>query len=222
MKNITVFSVPLLYVLVGVAFILPKIPVIGKFFNIINTAIHELGHALMALLIDGKVHKIELWGDSSGVTVTQSKSKIGSFLIALAGYPFAAAVGGLLIFMNSVGYEKGVVAGLPLLFLIMLIFWIRNIYGIIWTLLFIAINVYLIYYDKTDWIMIAANFYAITIIIESLSSSFTILYLSLFRSDSAGDTSNLQKITHIPTLFWGVLFCSFSCFMGYWCWKLLF
>jgi hypothetical protein len=222
MKSITVLSIPLLYILIGVAFILPKIPIIGKFFNIINTAIHELGHALMALLIDGKVHKIELLGDSSGVTVTQSKSKFGSFLIALAGYPFAAATGWLFLFMNSVGYEKGVVVGLPLLFLIMLMFWIRNIYGIIWTLLFIGLNVFLIYYDKANWIMIAANFYAIAIIIESLSSSFAILYLSFFRSDSAGDATNLQKITHIPTFFWGALFCAFSCFMGYWCWKLLF
>jgi hypothetical protein len=211
-----------LWLMVGIAFILPKIPVIGKFFNIINTAIHELGHALITLLIDGKVHKIELFGDSSGVTVTQSKSKFGSFLIALAGYPFAAATGWLLLFMNSVGYEKGVVIGLPLLFLIMLILWIRNIYGAIWTLLFVALNAFLIYYNEQKWIDIAAHFYAIAIVIESLSSSLLIFYLSLFRSDNAGDATNLCKITHIPAFFWGILFCAFSVFMGYWCWKLVF
>ena len=33
----------------AVAFILPRLPVVGKFFNIINTALHEFGHALVAL-----------------------------------------------------------------------------------------------------------------------------------------------------------------------------
>jgi len=209
------------WIMVGIAFVLPKIPIIGKFFNIMNTAIHELGHALMTLFIDGKVHKIELWRDSSGVTVTQSKSKLSSFLIALAGYPFAATMGWLLLLMNRVGYEKGVVVILPLFFLIMLIFWIRNVYGTIWTMLFVLLNCFLIYYNNPQWIDIAAHFYAIAIIVESLSSSLLILYLSIRHSDSAGDATNLYKITHIPAFFWGLLFCSFSVFMGYWCWNLL-
>ena len=80
----------LLLIFVVVALILPRIPVVGKFFNIINTALHELGHALMALLTGGEVRKIELFNDTSGTTTTVSKNKFASVLVSLAGYPFAA------------------------------------------------------------------------------------------------------------------------------------
>jgi tellurite resistance protein TehA-like permease len=55
---LTFLSIPFIYWFAGLALVLPRIPVIGKWFNIINTAIHELGHALMALILEGNVKKL--------------------------------------------------------------------------------------------------------------------------------------------------------------------
>lgn len=215
MENLNFHGIPVVYIFIVIALILPRIPAIGKFFNIINTAIHEFGHAIFALLMQGKVHKIELMRDTSGNTVTQCPSLIGNILVSLAGYPFAAAAGYFCCYLNEVGYQYGLIVGLSVLFLLMLIFWIRNGYGIVWILLFCGFNAWLIYSNQQQYINIAALFYAIVIMMEAVSSSFILLFLSIRDSNAAGDASNLAKFTHIPTFFWALVFVAFSVWMGY-------
>ena len=215
MKSLTLFGIPAIYIFIPIALILPRIPVVGKFFNIINTAIHEFGHAVMALIMQGKVHKIELMRDTSGSTVTQCPTTLGNILVSLAGYPFAAFAGWFCCYLNEVGYQKGLVIGLSILMVVMLIFWIRNWYGLIWIILFCALNTWLLYTDNQQYINIAALFYAIVVMIEAVSSSFILLVLSIKDGHSAGDAANLAKFTHIPAFFWSLLFLAFSCWMAY-------
>lgn len=213
--NTEIWGIPVIYIFAAVALLLPRVPVVGKFFNIINTAIHEFGHALVALILQGKVHKIELMRDTSGSTVTQCKTLFGNILVSIAGYPFAAATGFFCCFLISVGYQKGIVIGLSLLFIVMLALWVRNWYGFIWIVLFCALNGWLIYTDNSHYIELAALFYSVVIVIESVSSSFILLILSFKDSSAAGDATNLAKFTHIPAFIWALLFLAFSGFMLY-------
>ncbi len=217
MKTLTLFGIPAVYIFIPIALILPRVPVVGKFFNIINTAIHEFGHAIVALIMQGKVHKIELMRDTSGSTVTQCPTLVGNILVSMAGYPFAAFAGWFLCYLNEVGYQQGLILGLSLLMVVMLIFWIRNWYGLIWIVLFCALNGWLLYTGNTQYINIAALFYATVVMIEAVSSSVILLFLSIKDSNSAGDATNLAKFTHIPAFFWALLFLAFSCWMGYKC-----
>lgn len=215
MKSLEFYGIPVVYIFIAVALILPRIPVVGKFFNIINTAIHEFGHAIIALIMQGKVHKIELMKDTSGSTVTQCPTLVGNILVAIAGYPFAAAMGYFCCYLNEVGYQTGLVAGLSLLFIFMLIFWIRNWYGFFWTILFCGFNGWMIYTNQEKYIQLAALFYAIVIMIEAVSSSFILVCLCIKDSNSAGDATNLAKFTHIPAIIWALLFLAFSAWMCY-------
>ena len=199
----------------ALGFILPRIPVVGKFFNVINTALHEFGHALMALLTGGSVDKIELFNDTSGTTTTRSDSKFGAFLVSLAGYPFAASVAWLAFYLIGQGAEKGLVIGLSVLFVLMLLFWIRNWYGVVWVLLFCAVNGILLYYRNASHLHYAALFYAAVIMAESISSSITIVVLALRDSNKAGDATNLAKLTHLPTFLWALLFLVYTGWVSY-------
>jgi hypothetical protein len=207
---LTFLSIPLLYWFAGLALLLPRIPVIGKWFNLINTAIHELGHALMALILEGSVKKIELFNDASGTTTTSTKTKFGSFLVAIVGYPFASVVSWFIFYLINVGYEKGLLLGISILFLFMLILWIRNIYGAIWIIAFCGINGYLIYLNDLHYIQIAALLYAVFIAVDALFSALTIFFFSIKQKDKAGDATLLKKITHIPAFIWGLLFAGFA------------
>lgn len=204
-----------LIIMVVVALLLPRIPVVGKFFNIINTGVHEFGHALMALLLDGEVHKIELFRDTSGTTVTQTKHKAAAFLISLAGYPFAVSVGWLSFYLVQNGAAMGLVLGLSILFLLMLVFWIRNWYGALWVVLFTAINALLVYYHNSQYIQYAAMFYAVMILTESVVSSFVLVVLSFKDASKAGDATNLENITHVPAPIWALLFLSYTLWVVY-------
>ena len=202
-------------VFVVVALLLPRIPVVGKFFNIINTGVHEFGHALMALLLDGEVHKIELFKDTSGATVTQTKHKAAAFLISLAGYPFAVSVGWLAFYLVQNGAAMGLVLGLSILFLLMLVFWIRNWYGALWVFLFTGITALLLFLDNALYTEYVAMFYAVMILTESVVSSFVLLVLSFKDSSKAGDATNLQNFTRVPASIWSFLFLAYTLWVVY-------
>src|SRR6056297_3111471 len=60
------------YLTLVAAAVLPKIPFIGRYFQVFNTLIHEDGHAIMALLSRGQIKRIELFADTSGTTITKA------------------------------------------------------------------------------------------------------------------------------------------------------
>ena len=211
----TFLSIHLIYWFAGLALVLPRIPVIGKWFNIINTAIHELGHALIALALDGKVKKIELFNDATGVARISTKTKFGDFLIALIGYPFASFFSLFACYLITVGYEKGFLIGMTLLFFFMLLLWVRNIYGIIWMLVFCGINGYLIYENNPDYIQIATLLYAVFLAVDALFSTLIVFYLSIIQKEKAGDATALKKITGIPAFFWGAIFSGVAGYVFY-------
>jgi hypothetical protein len=208
-------GISLIYWFAGLALLLPRIPVIGKWFNLINTAIHELGHALMALMLDGSVKKIELFNDASGTTTTSTKTRFGGFLVAIIGYPFSSLASYFIFYLLSVGYDKGFIIGISIIFLFMLLLWVRNIYGAIWILAFCGINGYLIYINDTHYIKIAALLYAVFIAVDAVFSALTVLFLSIKQKDKAGDATLLKKHTGVPAFIWGILFAGFAGYLFY-------
>ena len=208
-------GISLIYWFAGLALVLPRIPVIGKWFNLINTAIHELGHALMALILEGSVKKIELFNDASGATTTSTKTKFGGFLVAIIGYPFSSIVSYFIFYLLSVGYDKGFIIGISIVFFFMLLLWVRNIYGAIWILVFCGVNGYLVYVNQTHYIKIAALLYAVFIAVDAVFSALTVLYLSIKQKDKAGDATLLKKHTGIPAFIWGMLFAGIAGFVFY-------
>lgn len=60
--------------------------------------IHEIGHAIAALLTGGSVHAIELHGNESGETIAIPNSGTGSFIFVVsAGYLGSCLIGGFLL-----------------------------------------------------------------------------------------------------------------------------
>lgn len=215
MEQVVWWGIPLIYYLLALAFILPKIPYVGKFFNVINTGIHEFGHTLVALILQGKVLKVELFGDTSGCAVTQSTNRFTAILVSLSGYLFASLMAYVAFWLIQVGYIMHFIVGLSVLFLVMLVLWVRNAYGCIWIILFVALNAFLIYKGNSLYINIAAQFYAVMVLVESVYSTWVVLFLSIFRASDAGDAANLQKQTHLPAFIWSLGFVAFSSFIGY-------
>ncbi len=202
-------------VVIALALLLPRIPVVGKFFNVLQTAIHELGHALTTIVLGGRVQKIELFQDTSGTAYTQNNSRAHSAITAFMGYPFAAITSYIPFFLIEHRFEKGLILSLMVILLFMLILWIRNLYGAIWVILFIALNLFLLHLKQPELETSMAKIYAVFIAVESLSSSFIILCLSFRDRRKAGDTTLLQQFTKIPAPIWGLLFFVIALGMSY-------
>ena len=92
--------------LVASVFLTRFIPFSSLFRNL-DTMIHEFGHALMTLLLSGKVLRIELYADHSGVTYSSMLTPGRSILVSLAGYVTASLLHGCYSIYTAKGCSCG-------------------------------------------------------------------------------------------------------------------
>lgn len=204
----------LLFILIAAA--ITRIPIVGKYFSIVNTLIHELGHAFMAILTGGRVDKIQLFSNTEGTAWTSNRFWFGRVLTSVAGYVFASLVSCVFLYFISVQKYNFILYTLVFFLVIALLFWVRNLYGLFWMATFCTIFGLLIWYDQETLTMYVLLFICATIFVQSIYSAWVILYLSFKTPSNAGDASNLAKFTFIfPTQIWGIFFSLQSLYFGF-------
>jgi hypothetical protein len=213
------------FFIVAIALIVVVIRInnLGTVFRSINTLVHELGHAFMGLLCGGKVSEIKLNENASGSCTSATKGKLKPFLVSIAGYLCSALMGWLLFYTCDKVYRGYVFYYFAIVGVIALIFWIRNTYGIIWTICFVCLNVGIILYPKafnqySAYIIVV---YALLITIDNIIACCTLFYLSITEHKKAGDATILAKITHLPAFIWAIAFCAAAFWSGYQSWLLM-
>jgi len=203
------------YILIIVSLILTRIPYIGKFFRVVNTMIHECGHAFMALFLSGEVVKINLFTDTSGVTVTKVRGKIPRLLVSFAGYPFSALVSFIIFYLIKDEYNTIALVVLLLFAVISLLFFVRNFYGIFWLIMFLIAGGVIVQLDSLTILNAWMIFLASLLLTDAFISGFILLKISIQNPAAAGDATNLKKETHIPAWIWSLLFCIINGYFAY-------
>jgi hypothetical protein len=193
------------FLFLGLAILLTHVPFIGNYVRVVNTLIHETGHALIAL-IGGDVHTISLFMNTEGVTYTSHSSWFGGFFTGGAGYVASSFMAFLAFWLISRRKYKVLVGILIGLILLNVVFWVRNLYGIFWLLSFGAVFLLLLFKGSAKLIQSCLLLIASILLVESISSAFTIQLLSFLQPHAAGDATGLAKSTvFIPAQVWGIL-----------------
>ena len=205
----------LFYLLLITALLLTRIPVLGKYFRSVNTLVHEAGHAFATLALSGEVISVNIFADTSGTTLTKAKGKFSQAIIALAGYPSSALMGWLCLSLLAKGYYLYILFILTSIALIIMILSLRNAYGLFWAGTFIVLNLLLLYFNKQTLVYAFAAFYSVIIFTDAVISSFVLMALAIKQPKKAGDASNLNKITKIPSAFWAFLMLAFTLFISW-------
>jgi len=205
----------LFYLLLTVSLILTRIPYFGKFFRVVNTMIHECGHALMALIMSGEVIKINLFSDTSGSALTKVKGKIPTLMVSFAGYPFSALMSFLIFFLIKNNFITVALIVLMLFALISLLFFVRNGYGIFWLIMFLLIGGVIVEFNSQLILYAWMVFLASLLITEAFISGLILFKISIQNPSGAGDAANLKKETHIPAWIWSLLFCFINGYLVY-------
>ncbi|WP_112180949.1 MULTISPECIES: M50 family metallopeptidase [Paraliobacillus] len=197
------------------ALFLTQMPLVGTYFSIVNTLLHETGHALMSIITGGNVQSISLFSNTEGVTLASHRYWFGGFLTSAAGYVFASFMAFLfmtLIYKRKSNYVLVIILGI---LLISLLFWIRNAYGLFWIITIIIVFSWVLVKGSKSIIDYSALFITSLLLVESVTSSFEIMYISLVSPSRAGDATNLANMTVlIPTMVWGVIFFLQSLFFA--------
>jgi hypothetical protein len=194
------------FLFIILAIVLIQTPILGNYVSVINTVIHESGHALISL-IGGKVERISLFMNSEGVTYGNQSTWIGGVLTGMAGYIFSSFIAFLSFWL--IRREKYSILMFILLGFIFLnlIFWVRNPYGLFWLISFAFIFIMLLIKGSKNLVNHILLLIAAIILVDSIKSAFEILILSFIQPNSAGDASILAQLTSIiPTQLWGLFF----------------
>ena len=182
-------------------FIINRIPYIGKYLRVVNTLVHESGHAVAALICSGEVYNVELFSDTSGTAVTKTKGKFGQFLVSIAGYPF--------------GEYRIVLYILACFSLLNLMFYVRNAYGIFWLITFTAI-IFLVNFYGGEFLQYAFTAWLSGIMLfEALYSSIELVIIATKKSKAAGDAYSLERLTGVPSMLWALIFVAQSGYFIY-------
>lgn len=199
--------------LIGSTLLTRLIP--SSFFRNLDTMVHEFGHAVMTLALSGKVMYIELYADHSGVTYS-TVTKAWAFIpISLSGYMTASLFAWFLFGTYAREKQKLGLQAATLIAILSLTLFVRNPFGIMWLLGFIALNAFMLFLSP-KWLR---NFYylllAFLCLEESVFGPLSLILSALHNSAQAGDATNLSLHTFIPAVFWAGWFSLFAL----WCAK---
>lgn len=171
--------------------------------RLLNTHLHELGHAIVALLTGGQVAQIVVRADGSGETPV-----LGGILpfVASAGYLGAAAAGaGIVLAMRTeagarraLGITGGALA-------VSLVLFVRGEFtgilsGLAWSALLILASIKL----RGSWLLFVAGLVGVQQGINALRSLAELLQISA-TSETHSDALLMENATRIPAVVWSAL-----------------
>lgn len=111
-------AAPRVVIVLAVAFALIVVEPLWRIVRLVVTLVHELGHAVVGVLVGRQFTGFVLRGDMSGHAVTRGPVRgPGRVLSTWAGYPMPAALGAGMVWAAGRGWSAPLVtAGLAILF----------------------------------------------------------------------------------------------------------
>jgi len=166
--------------------------------------LHELSHALVAILTGGQVHRIEISPLLGGVTWTSGGSP---FLIASAGYLGSILWGGLILITAARSRrDRALAAAVGFVVIAATLLFTRNLFGLLFGLLFGSALVWAarrLSNEVSDFIL---KFLGLTsclyVVLDIKSDLIDRAFFSL--PGSVSDAQTLAHLTGIPALVWGI------------------
>jgi hypothetical protein len=198
-----------LWILIGLALlsvVLARLPLLSLLvypFKLFNTFIHEMSHALAALLTGGRVDRFEIYHDGSGVALVRGG---WTWIVASAGYLGSALVGGLLLLLTARGVApRTVLLALGVILAIMCLLFVRNPFGIVTGLLLVAALIAAATRLEPRWSGGLLLFLTVQMCLKALDSLWDLLRISSSLRDRATDAQIMQQATGVPSLVWALL-----------------
>jgi hypothetical protein len=182
-----------------------------KVLNHFITLIHELGHAVFAFLLGGRVQGIRIESNGSGSTVSGQAVKLGytfaRVVTLLAGYSFPITFS-IILFATVLTHNLiACVITIAIAFLITLLF-IRNLFGLAITLFFGAVFISTYFLLQPIYLYIVL-FLAFLSLLGGAKDIAGVSKMVFTRNPTQGQQTDfdfLQEATHIPRGIWFVIF----------------
>jgi hypothetical protein len=179
-------------------------------FKLFATWIHETFHGLAALATGGSVARVEIYADTSGVTLATVNA-----LVASMGYLGTSVVGAILLSLRRrPSAQRWALMAIGVGMILTLVFWMRNAFGVA-VVIGLALGVGLLALRASDrWASIATNVLASQACVNALLDIRT-LYAVRGRSDAA----QMAEIVGLWPWFWATLWLLISLLLLWIAWS---
>ena len=183
---------------------------ISAYFQLFNTLMHELFHIFMAYCTFNKGYKIELTSDRAGSAVTSARNKFSVILIKLSGYTGASLFVVFFMTMLNLNLYRELLYIIGGILIFSLIFYVRNAFGVYWCILMALALSSVAYYGSDGLLINVIKLLGAILVVESIASTVTIVNLSIKHPKEISDSSDLAKLTKIPSIIWSIFFLAFA------------
>lgn len=196
-----------LVVLLAVGLSMPRLT--WRYFGLLATVTHELGHAFAALMTGQRLGGIRLSLDHSGTTTTYSGQPLAAVWSTFWGYPVPAVVGAAMVWSGFTGWGPAAMSVGTLILLASFLF-IRNGIGLLITAAAVLAAALLVIFVPPEFnghVMIGLG---LALLVAAVRDLGKLANVHLRRRDrlATSDAYLLARATRIPAAVWITLFAA--------------
>ena len=171
-------------------------------FRVFGTFVHELSHGLAAIATGGDFVRFAVSPDLSGVAHSAGGWRT---VVASAGYVGSAVFGGVLLVLHARLLSSRVLLfGLGLLFGMLCLLFVRNLFGIVAGLAITAALVLAALRLTLAVRDLLIDVLALQLILDGYDSLFTVFALAGDASVRS-DARTMEELTWLPATWWAVI-----------------
>lgn len=178
-----------------------------QYFGLFATLVHELGHAVAAILTGRVVHGIRIRRNHSGDALSSGRGVFGTVVSGVFGYPAPAIVGAAQLWSVFTGYTAVALCAGGIV-LILTLFVIRNVFGLGVVFVSAAISALLWFFAPPTVQGYALLVIGIALLVGAVRALGTVIGVHVRRRDqlASSDAYLLYRRTGIPSPIWLILF----------------
>lgn len=178
-----------------------------KYFGLLTTATHEIGHAFAAVTSGQRLSGIHLRLDHSGTTTTYSRSRLATVWSCFWGYPVPAVTGAVFVVCGFSGWGPAAIAAGGLALVATLLF-LRNLAGFLITLAAICAALAMVLVVPREFTGHVAVILGLALLVGAVRDLIKLAHVHLRRRSqlATSDAYLLYRATHVPSGVWIVLF----------------
>jgi hypothetical protein len=189
----------------AVAFVILFDSIVVYPFRLFVVFLHEIGHAVAAILTGGRVVSIGLSANEGGVCVTRGGIP---FVVLNAGYLGSLLFGALFLLLGTRRRNAAPVVGAIGAFtLLAALVYVRTWFGFAYTLtagLLLILVALKLRPEASEWLLAAIGSMSMLYALADVVSDV------ILRHSGASDAAALARLTHVPALVWGVAWVGLS------------
>lgn len=178
-----------------------------KYFGLLATATHELGHAFAALLSGQRLGGIHLRLDHSGTTTSYSRRPLAAVWSGFWGYPVPALAGAAFVWCGFNGWGPAALASGALVLLVSLVF-MRNLAGLFITSMGFVAGTALVLLVPAVYTGHLSIILGLALLVASVRDLLKLSDVHLRRRGklASSDAYLLYRATSVPSFVWIALF----------------